>query len=204
MPSNELNVLVINSSARQTDSVTRRFAEEMLTELRQQHEHVTVTQRNVADNMPFVNEKWVNANFTPDDQRSAENKSTLLFSNSLVDELKLADIVIIAAPLYNFGIPASLKAWLDQVARVGLTFNYTENGPVGLLQNKKAYVVIASGGTQIGSDIDFASDYLRHILGFIGINDVAIISASQFNEENEQTTVNIRNQISELAQQAVI
>jgi len=205
MQMKELNVLVVTSSARQSNSVTRHFAHEMLDELRHQHEHVNVRQRDVSIGLPFVDEKWVSASFTPEEQRTDEHKAALSISNNLVDELKLADVVLIAAPIYNFGVPASLKAWIDQIARVGLTFNHTENGPVGTLQNKKAYIVIASGrgGTQIGSEIDFASGYLRHVLGFIGISDVSIISAEQFDEDNEQATASIRTRIADLAQHAV-
>ena len=203
MKKQELNVLVVSSSARQSNSVTRRFADEMLDELRHQHEHVNVQQRDVSIGLPFVDEKWVNANFTPKEQRTDEHRAALLISNSLVDELKLADVVLIGAPIYNFGIPASLKAWIDQIARVGLTFNFTENGSVGTLQNKKAYIVMASGGTQIGSEIDFASSHLCHVLGFIGITDVSIISVQQFDEDNEQATASIRTRIADLAQHAV-
>ena len=86
---------------------------------------------------------------------------------------------MISTPIYNFGIPASLKAWIDQIARAGLTFNYTPNGPVGLMEGKRAVIAIASGGTQVGSDIDWASSYLRHIMGFIGITDVEFVAADQ-------------------------
>lgn len=202
MKKQELNVLVVTSSARQSDSVSRRFADEMLDEIRNQHEHVKVQQRDVSSGLPFVDENWVNANFTPDEQRTDEHKAALLLSDSLVDEIKDADIILIAAPIYNFSIPASLKAWIDQIARVGLTLKYTSDGPVGLLENKKAYIVFASGGTQIGSDIDFASGYLRFILGFIGINDVSFISAERFDQNDEHATTNIRTQITELAQRA--
>ena len=201
----ELNVLVVTSSARQSDSVTRRFATEMLDELRHQHGNVTVQQRDVSIGLPFIDDKWVDASFTPEEQRSEEHRKILTVSNGLVDELELADIIIIAAPIYNFGIPASLKAWIDQIARLGLTFNHTENGPVGRLQNKKAYIVIASGkgGVRIGSEIDYASGYLRQVLGFIGIGDVSIISAEQFDEEDIGITTNIRARIADLAQHVV-
>ena len=88
------------------------------------------------------------------------------------------------------------------VARVGLSFNYTSEGPVGLLKDKKAYIVMASGGTQFGSDVDYASGYLRHVLGFIGIDDVALIAAERFNHEDTEATAGIRSQIVQLAQQA--
>lgn len=86
---------------------------------------------------------------------------------------------MIATPIYNFAVPAALKAWIDLIARAGVTFKYTENGPVGLLTGKRAIIVLASGGTQSGSEIDFATPYLKHVLGFIGIHDVDIIAADQ-------------------------
>ena len=86
---------------------------------------------------------------------------------------------MIGVPVYNFGIPASLKAWVDLVARARETFRYSENGPVGLLEGKKAYILLASGGTPVGSDVDFASNYLKFILGFLGITDVTVIAADQ-------------------------
>ena len=85
--------------------------------------------------------------------------------------------LVIGLPIYNFSVPAAMKAWIDQIARVGVTFNYSENGPVGLMKKKRAIILLASGGTKVGSDIDFASEYMKHILGFIGITDVTIIAA---------------------------
>ena len=202
MENQVLNVLSVTASARQTDSVTRRFASEMLDELHKQHARVNVVERNVSAGLPFVDETWVSANFTPAEQRNDAQKAVLAGSDALVAELSQADVLLIAAPIYNFSVPATLKAWIDQIARVGLTFNYTSNGPVGALQGKKAYLLFASGGTELDSEIDFASGYLRHIMGFIGIDDVSFISAACFDETNEQATQAIRQQITELARQA--
>ena len=202
MNKKELNVFIVTASARESTSVTRRFADEMLSELGEQYEQLHIQRRDVSVGLPFVDENWIGANFTPSDQRSKDHQATLALSDLLVEELKQADIILIASPIYNFGIPASLKAWIDLIARVGLTFNYTSAGPVGKLQNKKAYIVMASGGTSIGSDIDFASGYLRHVMGFIGIDDVSLISAERFDQSNEQATADIRERISDLARQA--
>jgi len=202
MQAKELNVLMVTSSARSSKSVTRRFATEMLTELKSQYRQLNVLYRDVSNGLPFVDEKWVNANFTSVNQRNDEHKSTLEHSDSLVEELKKSDLIVIASPIYNFGIPASLKAWVDQISRVGLTFNFTSEGPIGLLQNKKAYIVLASDGVQIGSQEDFASGYLRQVMSFIGIDDVSFISAERFNQDNEQATADIRQRIFELAQRA--
>ncbi|MEL6531300.1 MAG: NAD(P)H-dependent oxidoreductase, partial [Pseudomonadota bacterium] len=95
----------------------------------------------------------------------------------LIAELQAADTIVISTPIYNFGVPAVLKAWADLVARAGTTFKYTENGPVGLLEGKKAYIAAASGGTPVGSDMDFMTSWLTFFLGFIGIKDVEIIAA---------------------------
>ena len=97
----------------------------------------------------------------------------------MVEEIEAADTLVIGVPIYNFGVPAALKAWIDQVARAKRTFKYTSEGPVGLLEGKTAWLVIASGGTASGSEIDFATNYMRHVLGFIGITDVHVLDASK-------------------------
>ena len=94
-------------------------------------------------------------------------------------ELKAADVVVIGMPVYNFGIPAALKAWVDLIARARVTFRYAESGPEGLLTGKRAIVVAASGGTPVDSEIDFATPYLRHALGFVGITDVEVVAADR-------------------------
>ena len=126
-----------------------------------------------------MTEDWIGANFTAAPERTAEQRETLALSDALLAELRQADVVLIGLPIYNFGVPASLKAWIDLVARVGETFRYSEAGPVGLLDGKRAIVTVASGGTERGSDIDFATGYIKHLLGFIGITDVSFVSADR-------------------------
>jgi len=198
-----LSVLLVTASARQDGSVSRRFADEIVQQLQQRYEQIELTTRDVAQGIPYVDSDWIGANFTAAEQRTAEHQATLSYSDTLVDEVQQADLILLATPIYNFSVPASLKAWIDMVARVGRTFRYTSDGPVGLLQDKKAYAVIASGGTQIGSEIDFASGYLKHVLGFIGIDDVSIISAERFESEGEQRLDVIREQIGALIRQGV-
>lgn len=198
----QMKVLFVTASAQQDGSVTRRFAAEMIEQLQVLHGQVEVTRRDVAKGIPFIDAGWVSANFTPADKRSSGQKARLSQSDALVQEIKDADIVLIASPIYNFSVPASLKAWIDMVARVGLSFNYSPEGPVGLLKGKKAYIVMASGGTQFGSDIDYASGYLRHVLGFLGIDDVSLIAAERFNHEDTEAIESIRSRIVQLAQQA--
>lgn len=172
-------ILKIDASARKDGSVTRQLADELVTGLLGKHADARVLSRDVSGGLPFLDEEWVGANFTPASDRSAAQKLKLALSDTLVEELKAADTIVLGVPVYNFGIPAALKAWVDLVARAGVTFRYTETGPVGLLDGKKAYVLLASGGTQVGSDIDFASGYVKHVLGFLGITDVTLIAADQ-------------------------
>lgn len=115
-----------------------------------------------------------------------------------MQELQKADVVIIGVPMYNFGVPASLKAWIDLVARAGLTFRYTENGPLGLLDGKKAYVIVASGGTPLGGDVDFVTGYMRHILGFIGILDVEFIQAERLSIHAAERLASAQLQIEQM------
>jgi FMN-dependent NADH-azoreductase len=192
-----LRVLHVDASSRGSDSVTRQLGARFIETLRQQHGNVHVTRRDTALGLPLIDAKWIGANFTPAPQRTAEQHNALALSDALVDELQQADILVIGSPLYNFSVPAALKAWIDLVARAGLTFRYTENGPQGLLSNKKAYVIIATGGTTVGSDIDFASGYLRHVLGFLGINDASIIPAERLNTNREDTLEKVGQTIKE-------
>jgi FMN-dependent NADH-azoreductase len=134
----------------------------------------TVIRRDLAKGLPYLDEVFTTATFTPPENRTDAQNEALAISDTLVAELQAADTIVIGAAMYNFSIPAVLKAWIDQIARAGVTFAYTETGPKGLLEGKKAIITIASGGTQLGSDYDFASDYLRFALGFVGITDVTI------------------------------
>ena len=172
-------ILHIDASARREGSITREIGAELVAALAASG-GAQVTRRDLAVEAPgFVDGAWVAANFTAPDDRDAAGRQRLAGSDALVDELMDADVLVLGAPIYNFGVPAVLKAWIDQIARVHRTFRYTAEGPKGLLERKKAYVVVASGGTQVGSEIDFATPYLRHVLGFVGITDVEFVSAER-------------------------
>lgn len=172
-----LNILLVSASGRRNGSVTRQLTDEAIQSLKTAGQPVNIIHRDLANGAPLIDEDWISANFTPVEKRSADQAATLSYSDGLVDELKAADLIILGAPMYNFGVPASLKAWIDQIARAGLTFRYTQDGPVGLVKNKRALIVTASGGVKIGSESDFVTGYLRHMFGFIGITDVAIVGA---------------------------
>jgi len=131
--------------------------------------------------------EWVEANFTPAADRDEVQRDALALSDQLVAEIKAADVIVIGTPIYNFSVPAVLKAWIDLIARAGVTFEYTENGPNGLMTDKRVVIAVASGGTKVGSDIDFATGYLRHLMGFIGITNVEVVAADQMAIEPEAT-----------------
>ncbi len=169
-----MTTLLIQSSARTEGSVTRKLARKLAEGF-----GAPVATRDISNGLPVISADWVAANGTDPSERSDAQREVLSQSDSLVAELRDADRIVISAPLYNFSIPASLKSWIDLVARARETFRYTETGPEGLLKGKKAYIVAASGGVPVGSPVDFATPYLRHVLGFLGIDDVNIIAADQ-------------------------
>lgn len=168
-------ILRIDASARHDGSESRALTQRILDRLAPDE----VINRDLAASLPAIDAEWLNANWTPEDQRSDAQRETLALSDTLIQEVKSADTIVIGAPIYNFGIPATLKTWVDQIARAGITFKYSESGPQGLMTGKRAIIAITSGGTQVGSDIDFASGYLRHVLGFVGITDVQFVAADQ-------------------------
>lgn len=174
-----LRVLRIDASARVEGSVTRQLADQLVEGLAARVPNLAVTRRDVAHGLPFIDAEWVAANFTDPDARNESQQEKLADSDTLVEEVKAADIWVIATPIYNFGVPASLKAWIDQVARARVTFRYTEQGPKGLLAGKKVYILTATGGTEVGSAIDFATPWLKFVLGFLGITDIEVIAADR-------------------------
>lgn len=190
-------ILRIDASARQTGSVSRELTDKTIDRFCGEGA-IQVTKRDVSLGLPQVDEEWVTANFTEAGKRSEAQKATLELSDELIAELKDADTLVIGTPIYNFGIPSTLKAWIDLVARAGITFRYTENGPVGLLEGKRAIVLVASGGTPVGSEIDFATPYLRHALKFIGITDVTIIAADALAENANEKIIEASEEIAVL------
>ncbi|NBC88796.1 MAG: FMN-dependent NADH-azoreductase, partial [Alphaproteobacteria bacterium] len=161
----------------------------------------SVTTRDLAaEPLPFVSAERFAANLAPADERTPEQAELAEIADTLIGELEAADRIVVSTPVYNFGVPASLKAWADLVARAGRTFRYTETGPVGLLEGKTAYITAASGGTPIGSDIDFMSPWLTFFLGFLGITDVEIVAADGImGRDGEDKIARAHEQVGSLA-----
>ena len=187
--------LRIDASARRDGSTSRTLTDQVIDHLAP----VETLTRDLADGLPLIDETWIGANFTPADQRSPEQAEKLALSDALIAEITAADTLVIGVPIYNFGVPAALKAWIDQVARAGVTFRYTDTGPQGLLTGKRAIVVVASGGTEVGSAIDFASGYMRHVLGFIGITDVTFVTADRMMADADAALAKANAQVEALA-----
>ena len=193
-----LNVLAINTSAKKEGSISRTLTADLLQALEDRHGDVNVVERDLADGLSFIDSAWVEANFTADEDRTERHRQTLAESDELVAEIEAADVLVIGAPIYNFSIPAVLKAWIDMVTRARVTFRYAEDGPEGLLTGKKAFVIVPSGGVPVGSQVDFATPYLKQALSFVGITDVEFIGARGADRGNREALDTARSRIAEL------
>ncbi|MFC6639467.1 FMN-dependent NADH-azoreductase [Sulfitobacter sp. JBTF-M27] len=191
-----MTILRIDSSANTETSVTRDLTDKIVATLGK----TSVITRDLAISpLPQITHTWTKAREVPKAERSDAQRAALAQSDALIEELRAAETLVIGLPVYNFSVPAALKAWIDLIARAGETFRYTENGPEGLLSGKRAILAVASGGTPVGSDIDFATGYMRHVLGFIGITDVSIVAADKLAFNPEETIADAHQQIKELA-----
>lgn len=171
------SILRIDSSARRAGSVSRGLTDRIVARLTGPDTQIVT--RDLAAGLPLITESWIGANFTPEAERSDAQRAELALSDALIAELTAADTVVIGLPIYNFAVPASLKAWIDLVARAGVTFRYTEAGSEGLLTGKRVVVAVTSGGTGVGSEIDHATGYLTHVLGFLGLTDITFVGADR-------------------------
>lgn len=199
-------ILHIDSSARQTGSLSRQLGAELVAKLQAINPAATVVRRDVAQNpLPHITEQLIGAFFTPAEQRNADQAYAIKTSDALVDELFAADTIVIGTPMYNFSVASTLKAWIDHIARVGRTFQYGANGPEGLVTGKKVYVVVASGGVYSSgpaAGYDHVTTYLAAALGFIGMTDVTFIRAegvSMGEAAVADAIANARNQIAAIA-----
>ncbi len=189
-----MTVLHIDSSARLSNSNTRIIGQYLVDTLGE-----PVISRDLAQQpLPPISAQDLVAVHGSSDNQRASLQAQLTLSEQLIDELKSADTLVLAAPMYNFGIPASLKQWIDAICRAGVSFKYTEQGPVGLLGIQRAFIITATGGTPLGSEMDFASRYLEHICHFLGISEVFHIDASGSKGTPEQVIAQGKQQVDAL------
>jgi FMN-dependent NADH-azoreductase len=185
-------LLHINSSVRNSGSVSRELTAEFVRKWTAAHPDYRIVERDLAAQpVPHLTEQAIGAFFTPGENRSAEQADAVKLSDQLVAELKAADLIVIGAPMYNFSVSSALKAWIDHIARAGVTFKYAETGPVGLLGGKKVIVFTSRGGVYSqgpAKSMDFHETYLRGVLGFVGLNDVTFVHTEGLSLGEEAAT----------------
>ncbi|WP_116135392.1 FMN-dependent NADH-azoreductase [Trinickia diaoshuihuensis] len=175
-------ILQLNSAARSQGANSTLLANELAANLQRKNPGAKLVLRDLlADALPHLDDAVLGAFFTPAEQRSPEQAAIVARSDALIAELQSADVIIIGAPMYNFGISSQLKTYFDWIARAGVTFRYTATGPEGLVKGKKAYIVSARGGKYAGTPNDSQTPHIKAFLGLIGITDVEFIYAEGLN-----------------------
>ena len=193
-----MKIYQIDSSARKKGSTSRALAKKVLDKIKKPDDEVIY--RDLDDEMLFVSGLTESGMKIDEKDQTEEHKKMFNLSDKLVSELKDSDVIIISAPIYNYGPPATLKAWSDLAARVGETFEFKPDGRrEGLLKNKRAYLVITSGGTKLNSKEDFLTPWLKYILNFFGIEKVDVISADQMALDYEKSIKDAEAQIENLS-----
>lgn len=173
-----MNILQINSSARSAQSHSSRLAADIVARLRGQHPQAGLVLRDLGhEPHPELGEAALQALFTPAANRTPEQAARVALDDARIVELQAADVVVLGVPMYNFGVPAQLKNWIDAIARAGVTFRYGENGAEGLLTGKKVFVALTRGGLYRNTPADTQVPYLRTVLGFLGMTDVEFVYA---------------------------
>jgi FMN-dependent NADH-azoreductase len=195
-------LLQINASMFAENGQSTRLANQFVTGWRASNRGAEVVVRDVAaEAVPHLNAQRMSAFMSKPEERTAQQQAVIDYSDALIEEIRRADVIVLGLPLYNFAIPSELKAYFDHIARTGVTFRYTENGPVGLLTGKKVYVFAARGGIYAGTPNDTQTPFIRTILGFLGMTDVDFVYAEglAMGEERKQAALsNAETAIGEL------
>ncbi|SFN05981.1 FMN-dependent NADH-azoreductase [Formivibrio citricus] len=184
-----MNILQINSSARSQGAVSTLLANEIVARLRTEKPHGSLTVHELAQNpVSPVDEAVLQALMISPETRTPEQAQRIAEHDARIAEVQSADVLVLGAPMYNFGVTSQLKNWIDSICRAGVTFRYTEKGPEGLLKGKRAYVALARGGMHRTSPLDTQVPYLRTVLGFLGIDDVQFVYAEGLGYGEEAVT----------------
>jgi len=195
-----MNILQINASIRAADANSSRVARQVVERLQAANPAATLDVLDLGANPPAVLDgAALGALFTPADQRSAEQAARVASDDALIAQVQAADVLVLGVPMYNFTIPVQLKSWFDAIARNGVTFRYTANGPEGLLKGKTAYVALARGGRYRDTALDSQVPLIRTFLGFLGITDVHFIYAEGLNMGPEATAQGFAEAEAEIA-----
>ncbi len=177
-------LLMVNSSPR-SNSISRKLTHRFAEDWAALHPNGQIVERDLSDGtIPYLSERWIEAAYTPETQRTPAQRELLALSDKLIDEILAADVILLGIPMHNFSVPATFKAWIDQIARAGKTFSYSDKGPKGLVpSNKKVVAVLSRGGVYAPESpqgaMDFQVSYLRQVLGLIGLTDVTFVHADR-------------------------
>lgn len=181
-----MNILQINGSARSKGANSTRVANDIVARLKAANPHANLVLRDLArDPAPVIDEAALGALFTTAERRTPEQAARVAESDALIAEVQAADVIVIGVPMYNFSVSTQLKNWIDAIARAGVTFRYTENGPEGLVKGKKVFVAFARGGRHRGTAADTQTPFLRTVLGFLGMTDIRFVYAEGLNMGEE-------------------
>lgn len=187
-------LLQINTSLFSNNGQSSRLADKFVAAWQAQNPDGRVVVRDLAaDPVPHLDGERFLSFLAKPEERSAQQQAVVDFSDALIAQIKDADAIVIGLPMYNFGIPSTLKAYFDHIARAGVTFRYTENGPVGLLGGKKVYIFAARGGLYAGTAKDSQTTYVRDFLNFIGLSDVEFVYAEGLNMGEERKNAALDN-----------
>jgi FMN-dependent NADH-azoreductase len=195
-------LLQINASMNNGQS--SQLANEFVTAIHRRHPEAKIVVRDVAaaDPVPHLDAERFGAFISKPEERSAAQHAVVAYSDTLINELKQADVIVLGLPMYNFGVPSQLKAYFDHVARAGVTFKYTERGPVGQLTGKKVYVFAARGGLYAGTQLDTQTSYVRDFLRFIGVTDVEFVYAEGLAISPQSKQASVATALAEIARLA--
>jgi FMN-dependent NADH-azoreductase len=188
-------ILRLDASANPGQSGSRALGDQLLERITELYPEIEVRDRDLNVGAEFIDSDWITANFSTAENRDIVARQRLAYSDELIAELQWADHILLTTPMYNFSVPATLKAWIDQVCRAGVTFRYTADGPEGLLAGKRADIVITTGGAPLESPVDFVSGYLRQVFAFVGITEINIIGADRTNMDSDESLARARHQI---------
>ncbi|HME40669.1 MAG TPA: NAD(P)H-dependent oxidoreductase [Steroidobacteraceae bacterium] len=197
-------LLQINASINDDNGQSSQLANQFVAAFRARLPGAKIVARNVAaaDPVPHLNAERFGAFITKPEERSSAQHAVVAYSDALIDELKQANVIVLGLPMYNFGVPSQLKAYFDHVARAGVTFKYTDKGPMGLLTGKKVYVFAARGGLYAGTPMDTQTSYVRDFLRFLGMTDVEFVYAEGLAISPESREASLAKAVAEIARLA--
>ena len=199
-----ITLLQINASLHTGNGHSSKLADQFVAAFQRSRPGTKILKRDVAsaDSVPHLNSERFGAFIAKPEERSVTQHAVVAYSDNLIDELKQADVIVLGLPMYNFGVPSQLKAYFDHIARVGITFKYTDKGPVGLLTGKKAYVFAARGGLYVGTPLDTQTSYVRDFLRFLGIAAVEFVYAEGLNISPQSKEAGLAKALAEIARLA--